>query len=86
MITSVLLFDSKEGADASTAMSKQWIADNGFDALYQLQEMSAGEVVMGVAYWLAGNFVYTYRITTKRHFLGLVPWRCLFICACTMKI
>ena len=46
MITSVLLFDSKEGADASTALSKQWIKDNGFEALYQLQDLTAGEVVV----------------------------------------
>ena len=46
MITSVLLFDSKEGADASTALSKQWIKDQGFDDLYQLQEISEGEVVV----------------------------------------
>ena len=46
MITSVLLFESKEGADASTAMSKQWIHDNGFDTLYQLQDLTSGDVVV----------------------------------------
>lgn len=46
MITSVLLFDSKEGADASTTLSKQWIHDNGFDTLYELQDLTAGEVVV----------------------------------------
>ncbi len=45
-ITSVLLFDSKAEADASTALSKQWILDNGFDALYQLEDLNAGEVVV----------------------------------------
>ncbi|OGN29918.1 MAG: hypothetical protein A3A33_01180 [Candidatus Yanofskybacteria bacterium RIFCSPLOWO2_01_FULL_49_25] len=46
MIVSVLLFNSKAEADASIVMSKQWIADNGFDALYQLEEMTVGEVVV----------------------------------------
>lgn len=46
MIVSILKFNSKAEADASTATSAQWVKDNGFDALYQLQEIFSGEVVV----------------------------------------
>ncbi|MEK7137883.1 MAG: hypothetical protein AAB787_00085 [Patescibacteria group bacterium] len=46
MIVSVLKFNSKAEADASTETSSQWVKQNGFDALYQLQEIFSGEVVV----------------------------------------
>ena len=45
-IVSVLKFNSKAEADASTETSSQWVKQNGFDALYQLQEIFSGEVVV----------------------------------------
>ena len=46
MLVSVLLFKSKAEGDASTAASRQWVKDNKFDSLYQLQELISGEVVV----------------------------------------
>ncbi|MCR4328709.1 MAG: hypothetical protein NUV53_04335 [Patescibacteria group bacterium] len=46
IIVSVLLFNSKEEADASIAVSSQFVKDNDLGSLYQLQELIAGEVVV----------------------------------------
>ncbi len=46
MLVSVLLFKSKAEGDASSATSKQWVIDNKIDSFFQLQELTAGEVVV----------------------------------------
>ncbi|MBI2888909.1 MAG: hypothetical protein HYY10_03220 [Candidatus Liptonbacteria bacterium] len=45
-VVSVLLFNSKEEADASIVTSRQFVKENGVESLYQLQELIAGEVVV----------------------------------------
>lgn len=46
MIVSILQFTSEAEAAASTAMSLAWVNTNGFDSLYQLQELISGDVVV----------------------------------------
>ncbi len=43
---SILSFNSKLEADASTTASTQWIKENNLGALYQLEELITGEVVV----------------------------------------
>ncbi len=46
MVVSILSFASEAEGKASTVTAFAWVKENGFDALYQVQEVIEGEVVV----------------------------------------
>lgn len=46
MVVSISSFDSEAEGKASTVTSFSWVKENGFDLLYQVQEVIEGEVVV----------------------------------------